>query len=70
MKRRHFLGVSMARRVETVRPRSERDIPTEIIEYAPPDPPRRLSTVGAVIIAVIAGFGFVFALSYAIGGRP
>lgn len=51
MKRRHFIGVSMARRVEVVRPRELRDV----LEHAhPDDPPRRLNGAGWVVICTVA----------------
>lgn len=70
MKRRHYLGVSMARRVDVVRPRSERDIPTErLIAYAPRphDPPRRLTPTGRLVVAALAVGALAFAVFYVLG---
>jgi hypothetical protein len=74
--RRHYLGVSMARKVDRVRPRSERDIPTDefevitrrqamrALERAQPDnPPRRLNGAGFVVIVCAV----VVAVFYALG---
>lgn len=56
----------MAVKVDRVRPRSERDIPTEVIAYAPPDdPPRRVSGAGWVVICVVALGAFVYAVGSA-----
>lgn len=78
MNRRHFIGVSMARKVDVVRPRSERDIPTDefevitrrqamrALEHAQPDdPPRRISGAGIVVIVCAAAVALFYALGFA-----
>lgn len=57
----------MARRAPggVPRPRSERDIPTEIITYTrPDDPPRRLNGAGFVIVVCVLACAVFYVLGY------
>lgn len=79
MNRRHFIGVSMARKVDVVRPRSERDIPTDEFEVItrrqamralehvqPDDPPRRLNGAGFIVIACAVVVAAFYALGFVV----
>jgi hypothetical protein len=78
--RRHFLGVSMARRVDVVRPRVEREPSADVelealtqrqamklLEHVQPDdPPRRLSGAGLIVIGCVLACVAFYVLGFVV----